>query len=439
MTASELFSAVSSSHLATLVIEQWVRASAIFLERLHADAARIASWLNYSEIPDIAKLSPAGSEMHDENGTSIRVEFADGRCVFYKPRAVTGEILWHQLAQLTGAANPACKIAAARVLEGQSGGSAYGWMEELQPITIASDGECTDYWERSGSLLCHAWIARLTDLHMANVIATSSGPSVADAECLATPYARVPGRQATELALTEQLAGTGLLPSRGNIYIDGRNAQIPDVSGLFGQSAYAGDLRIPALSFQGDGAFILTLEPALLTEQCNRGKQDGPLACLPAMVDGFMCAADAFLQIREQLLAPNGWVECLETNHASRVNLCSTLSYGLRMTDKLLTRKGGSSGVRSHISVDARDWPSDPCVDCSDIVDEENRSLEDLYVPRFVTPPGSRDIHAVNGKRVAHNAFALSGAESVRMQLEGLSLLDLRSRAKVAILASVMS
>lgn len=69
------------SPLSELVMEQWVCATATFLARLHADAAKLAAWMGVSSLPAVAELTSTASELHDDSGSSVKIEFTDGHCI----------------------------------------------------------------------------------------------------------------------------------------------------------------------------------------------------------------------------------------------------------------------------------------------------------------------------------------------------------------------
>lgn len=432
----------ADSPLSELVMEQWVCASAIFLARLHADAAKLAAWMEVSPLPAVAELTSTASDLHDDSGSSIKIEFTDGHCIYYKPRSVTGEFLWHELTQLTGTIDPACKVASAGVLQGAGD---YGWMNELRRSATNSEGARARYWERAGSLLCHAWLAHLGDLHMANVIATGEGPGVVDAECLGTPCPDVQDGRDPILELATELNSTGLVPSGQRIFIAGREAYLPDVSGLFGHMAPAGSLLIPDFEDGGDGKCLVSFKHAVLQEQQNRIDNARPITCLSAMVEGFLCAASAFLQVREELAAPGAWIDQVERSHAPRINLRSTLSYGLQMSEGVFACAAGDGDVKSEQTglalVDlSGPSPIDRCaiLKRSAILEEEKRSLDSLYIPRFFSPAGSRTISAGTGAIIAENSFPFSGAHCIRRRLERLARAELSSSLKTALLSSLL-
>ena len=114
--------------------------------------------------------------------------------------------------------------------------------------------------------------------------------------------------------------------------------------------------------------------------------------------------------------------------HAPRIVLRSTLFYGLRMSDALLSAApADQSEIRPYLSVGD-----------TFIYEAESRAIERLYVPRFVMPPGTQDVAIdSNGARV-RNMFHASGADCIRRRLEQLSLAELDSILKTALLAQML-
>ena len=180
------------SALVRSAISEWVAAIGTFLQRLHRDQSRLAMVLQLGELPPIESISGTASDMHPGGHSVLRVCFRGGGCLYYKPRPLTGEWLWHELLGAIAVIDPQLQLPAARVLAGDAN-SSYGWAASVNPDESFLDTNAAaamDYWHAAGAMLCLAQFVRLTDLHLGNIIATPSGPAVTDAECLATPILR---------------------------------------------------------------------------------------------------------------------------------------------------------------------------------------------------------------------------------------------------------
>lgn len=325
------------------VLEDWRSGVRVFARRLWADVEELGAWMGVTG--EIEELRVAGSDVHGPNGAAVEVQFAGGLAVFYKPRAVTGERFWAELQGCLGEIDEGAAVRVAAVLERRDEAGKYGWMEGL-----ASEAREPGEWVRAGALVCSAMLAGMSDLHMANVVATSGGPAVVDAECLG-------GCLGLQRDLKGEVMGTGLLPA----------GERPEVSGLFGAGAALTGVKVPR--WREDGG--VEMVGAGLLEQKNRMRgAEARLLCLPEMVEGFGRAAEAIEGIRGELLAEGGWLERLEREHAPRVVRRGTLEYGLAMSRGLRVEAMGSEAGRRRAL--GENWS-----------EAEVAALLRLWVPRF--------------------------------------------------------
>ncbi|MGA2902497.1 MAG: DUF4135 domain-containing protein [Candidatus Korobacteraceae bacterium] len=418
---------------AEMVTQQWAGATGLFLQRLHTDLARISAWAGKSDMPGITGLAATNSDLHDAGGSTVRIEFSDGSCVFYKPRPVTGELFWFELTRATALVDPDCEVTAARVLQGGNEPTyEYGWMDELRPDKTCGKLTPLAYWRSAGSLLCHAWVAHMTDLHMGNVLATSTGPAVVDAECLATPEKVGEAENDAVARLSIELARTGLLPAGASATDRG----LPDISGYFGNAEIVANIRLPVWIFHENGSASLTFNPCSLIDQGNRRGEDSSISCVPAVVDGFMKAARALVEVRDHLLGGGGWLDRLGSLHAPRILLRDTLHYIVWLNEILLW-DGKTTEHRSvkDLAGSYTDRPYRIAANyISSVYEQERLAVERLHVPRFFIPGGSRDLSANLGSILARSVIDAPFAESVRARLEGLSLNSLQLNLAPALL-----
>ena len=119
----------------------------------------------------------------------------------------------------------------------------------------------------------------MTDLHLANIMATSLGPGIVDAESLGSPpiAARARVRHAPEpaiIVMLDSLLATGLLPIRGA-------TGLPDVSGLFAGAAPVPGILVPRWSPVPGGARLVEMVSSRLVDHGNAPPGASPLQVLP--------------------------------------------------------------------------------------------------------------------------------------------------------------
>lgn len=418
-----------SARYADLVVRQWVVGTCLFLERLQADADRLAHWEGKPQLSTIRALRSTSSDLHDAGGPVLCIDFSDGSSIFYKPRPVTGELFWYQLTSLTGSEEPACQVRAARVLPGRGkDDSGFGWMEGLR---AAASSNPERYWQSAGSLLCHAWLTNLTDLHMGNLLATADGPAVVDAEFLCSPP-NVSGRNIDPLTqLADELSATGLLGATmiGNA--------VHDLSGFFGTSSELDSICLPAWEFLEDGSAMLSFKPALLLEQTGRPGEHQPIVLLPQLTQGFLTAVSALTTVAEQLLGKEGWVARVAAAHAPRILLRDTLDYGFWLSQHLLSNRKSSTETTLRASHNTNSSLQLTTAELIAIYAQEKLDIEHLYIPRFFVSAAGGNLATSRGIVLADLDLPRS-IHGIQQKLELLRSSDFRTNLASALLCHTL-
>jgi lantibiotic modifying enzyme len=429
-------------------VSEWIAAIVTFLERLHRDSRWIAAAQKLAALPPIESISGTSSDAHAGGHSVLRVCFVGGSCLYYKPRPITGEWLWHALLEAVARLDPELRLPAARVLT-NDGRFHYGWAESVFPeenSLFQNSGERSngssvstpDYWHAAGAMLCLAQHVKLTDLHLANIVATPWGPAVTDAECLATPNlpgAPAGGNPREDTGITdalESILGTGLLPSRGV-------TDKPDISGFFGHAAPLSGVKLPGWTVSSNGRYQLTPVPAELAAHPNAPCQTSAIVVLPQLLSGYRHAAELLLSGRETLIGPGArWRAVLEKVHAPRMVIRDTLTYGILLSGSLAPRYLHSwyrrrsailSGLHTDTSIGLP----------RSLLRTEASALLRMHVPRLVILPGSRTLANSSGRTIARGFTACTPAQAVVGQLERLSIENIESMHVFALLSAILN
>ena len=436
--------------LATLlrsIVAEWVSATITFLRRLHQDQHWIAAGLGLAGLPSIEAVFGTTSDAHAGGHFVLRICFVGGCCLYYKPRPVTGEWLWHGLVDAVARLDPELRLPASRVL-GDGSRFDYGWTSSVLPEDEELAGNCDErfksdsagtlaYWHAAGAMLCLAECARLTDLHLGNIVATPRGPAVTDAECLATPDLhllrgdKVSPKHAAISDAVGSLLSTGLLPLRPA-------TGYPDVSGLFGHTAPVSGVMLPKWVVSRDGRHRLTAVEAELVAHPNLLAQTSAIAALPQILSGYRHAADLLLKARETLIGSGTrWLAVLEKVHAPRFVVRDTLTYGMLLSQSLEPQYIRSRHRRRCTILSGLDTCSVVRQPWS-LVRSEARDLLEMHVPRLVVLPGSRTLAAGSGRRIARRFTACTPAQAVIRQIEGLSRESIENVHVPALMSAIL-
>lgn len=418
-------------------VYEWVSATVTFLRRLHCDGPRLISWLGLPVQTPIESVRGTASDVHEGGQVVLRVSWKGGRCLYYKPRLVTGEWLWHRLLETIAQFDSSLHLPASRVLT-EERRFHYGWVESVE---AAGHHAGTDYWHAAGATLCLAQFARLTDLHFGNILATPSGPAVTDTECLATPdFSAAAGasRGGSQMiaAAVDSLLSTGLLHQ-------GPATEMHDVSGLFGKagplSGLLSGLRLPLWVAGSGGGYQLKQVPAVAVPHGNAPVETSALAVLPHLLSGYRHAAQTLLRCQDALIERRAqWRWVLEKAHAPRIVLRDTLTYGLILSKSLAAEHLRSPYKRRHFILSGLQAGTSASLPKA-LLRAEMDALLRLHVPRFLNPPDSRNL--TNGsRRILIRHFAShSPAEAVILQMRTLSQTTLENVYIPALLLAALS
>ena len=389
------------------VSHDWVASTATFLERLHCDGA---AHFGTGQHCAIRSITGTDSDPHGGGHVVLKLGFTDGAVFFYKPRPLTGEWLWSTLLHLFEACNTNLVMPRSLVLL-PARGRAYGWAQSV-PGELNGAPLSSSHWQRAGALLCLAQHMRMTDQHLGNVLPTTSGPAVTDAECLATPNLG-PEPEAFSAA-RESLLATGLLPAAA-IHAG------PDVSGLFGRGGPVETLTLPGWTVSRAGSWRFEPLEAEFAPAHGPHSRESPISVLPQMIEGYREAAATLLGIREKLLAAGSpWRCALEQHHAPRMVIRETLTYSQWISRSLApVHLRSAAGRRRAIEATLRD--ESRAVDIPAILRAETRALLAGEVPRFIIPAGTRTLASSMRHPVAPRFTATTPAHAVLSSIASLS------------------
>ncbi len=198
-------------------LAQWVEAAREFLLRLEADQAELETRFHQGQLlGPVIRLDPALSDRHQAGRTALRVHFAAGVRLIYKPKNIMAEAAYWDL---LGWINQNAGLPPLRTLK-VLGRRAYGWVEEIEPRPCQHPRDVEAFYYRAGMLLCLIYALEGTDCHCENLIAAGEHPVLIDHETLLQPRSRYFGPPGEEgpLSLANQsfyqdsVFRTGLLP-----------------------------------------------------------------------------------------------------------------------------------------------------------------------------------------------------------------------------------
>nr|WP_319564953.1 type 2 lanthipeptide synthetase LanM [uncultured Rhodoferax sp.] len=179
------------ARLMASIVDDWADSCHEFLSRLDTDHARLRQRF-FPGLPSAAvtAVDATLSDPHAGGRTVVKLSFADGTRLVYKPRPMAMEALFSQAvawlnaqgAEL-GAQGPGHRVA--QVWAQQD----YGWMEWIETQPMSSEDAHAYHW-RMGSLLGLFRALNGADMHLENIVAAGTQPVFIDVECLLHPSSR---------------------------------------------------------------------------------------------------------------------------------------------------------------------------------------------------------------------------------------------------------
>lgn len=318
------------SRLLAVSVDNWVAATIEFADRLRNDAQEIRQSFPRSDPSEIIAIQGELSDPHNGGRTVLKVTFADGLVLAYKPRTSSAELRFGQLLCWLRDRSEDVDLLVPVVLDRGT----HGWMEWLRAKECDLPEGVSRFYERAGMVLALLHVLDGTDVHADNLIAAGEQPVLVDLETLLRPV----------LARASEL--TGVLESTVDDSVR-KTEMLPH------------DVRTRGLTYDNSA---LGGSPSDMIGSAHLPAAGGSVARAADYVDEIVCGFEkgyrALLDAREELLSAGGPVETLGMLRP-RLVLRPTAIYGF-----VLQRTLQTSALR-----DGADWS---------IVTE---SLARFYVP----------------------------------------------------------
>jgi len=410
-------------------LSQWVEAAREFLLRLEADQTKLETRYNQGKpLGSVIRLDPGLSDRHRAGRTALRVHFAAGVRLIYKPKMITSEAAYWDLVDWI---NRNAGLPPLRTLQVLARG-AYGWVEEVQARPCQHQRDVEAFYYRAGMLVCLVYALEGTDCHNENLIAAGEQPVLIDHETLLQPRIRYFGPPEAEGALL--LAGrsfyedsvfrTALLP-RWEIRPSGESY---DISGLGGGEVQLTHRRKKIWENINTDAMRLRTEPISIRPTDNVVSLDGRKVQAALYVDQMAAGFEQmyrFLQARgADMLNPQG---PLRNWSGLRFVFRDTAIYG-SMLKRLFSPRCLRNGMDASIELELFsrpllyaeerpfNWP---------ILADERRSLLQGDIPIFHYAAESDGLFFEDGGSIPQ-FFRATGFSQVQRRFETLSEEDLK-------------
>lgn len=413
--------------LATLT-EDWVDATAEFLERVEEDRVRLGAVLGGGrESGRIERVRPGLSDPHHGGRGAVEVLFAGGLHVVYKPKDIGSD---RAFADLLGwlDARGATWLPRPPAMLSRDG---YGWMTWIDAEPCRDPEDLRDFHRRAGALLALAHFLGASDCHRENVMACGAHPLLIDTEMLVGS-----GELGTSKRTPDRAHGvvdTGLLPLE-----DGA----PDVLGFdpsglgIGSRQHPGPAPQPHWEHVNTDAMRLGRRPPPVPAPQNRPTLDGrpvqPHGFGEDVVLGFLLTWRLLRAHGDDLSAPGGPLPRL-MEQPRRCILRRSEVYALllrrRTEPAMLMNADEPASAVAHLARLDRvpawgDVPLPPV-----LLRAEQEALDRGDVPHFCFHPRDGTVRA-GARLLVEEVVAQRDLDWVRARLLGLGDEDLDSQVE---------
>ncbi|MEM8933399.1 MAG: type 2 lanthipeptide synthetase LanM family protein, partial [Acidobacteriota bacterium] len=403
-------------------LDHWSAAVDALLRHATEDRQAIADALLDGVDPgEPVAVESTGGDPHRGGRTVLRVRFASGAVLAYKPRSLAPEVAFSTILDALADDLGRDVPTAAAVLDRGD----HGWVEWVEAAPCPTVTAVERFYRRQGVLLAVLHVLGTTDLHHENLIAVGASPILVDLETLAHPV--LPGwpvegdtDASDSSGLDDSVLRIGLLPHR---LLVGDDALDP--SGL----AADGDQRVirGGLQVEAGGTDRMRLVEGERTLGPTPGRPmfDGrPVDVLDhvdALRAGFRAGRRAIRRHRDAWSAADGPLADL-WQAPVRVVLRPTRVYALLLSEAFHPHRLGDAIERDLLF--ERLWAGvrrQPLL--GSVIASERAELERGDVPSFTTRVDSRHLWDGMGRDLGP-LLPESAADGIRRRLAALDATD---------------
>lgn len=412
-----------AARAASTLMQRWQHNTLEWVQRLSADTVAIANCFLAGLPPgDLTQIECGLSDPHNGGKSVMRLHFASGLRLIYKPRSVALDLVYNNLLdwlEQHGAPYPLRKPV---YLDRAS----YAWIEQVDHTPCNSKESLLQFCSAAGALLCVSYLLDATDLHDSNVIATPTSPVLIDLETLLQPRLASPHFSQKQDALHKAamladhtILRSGLLPSL-KAGADGTVADVGCLGSLFGAQS--------AAWYRHES----TATPMTEAMQCLMASGDlNPADLVDRIAQAFEQTYGFILSKRDALLDCAGPLQHFK-NQEVRFLLRDTTVY-IKVLESSFSAQALRSGIDRSITLESlyRIVQNRPYSDAlAAAVEAEIAALETLDVPHLRAVTQSAALHSSLGPS-EHDLFAQPSYEAMQQRLRNFSEADLARQTEV--------
>ncbi len=415
--------------------ENWVESTVEFLQRMDDDKGIIFEQLFEGRDPGVISHVRSGlSDPHHGNRTVLILTYEGGARLVYKPRSLLADMAFQSFVSWFNSQQVMPPMKEVGMLDRTT----HGWMEFVAPDPCRSHSEVEQFFENAGAMLCLAYALQGTDLHCENLIASGCHAVFVDMETIMHPrisallqsYVESSDLRAEDIWV-DSVVRTGLLPE----WETGQGGHSFDVSGL--GCSHRQPTGFPYEVWHNLNSDDLELEwcDGFIDPGNNLPTLDGERVSVDAhneaVLRGFETAYRLLLQRKDLLLS-----EATPLKNFSTIDVRFVFrptSHYLSLLRRLRHDEFLEDGATRTIEIEALSrafkTPDEGVYNADNwaVYNVEREAIENMDVPHFNCPAGSRDIYA-GETLVTKNFFEAPSYDGMMTHLRELSEEDLAAQ-----------
>lgn len=362
-----------------------VEAGVELLWRLAADWTRLCRELLDRPPGPLTAIEPLG-DSHDGGRRVMRLDFAGGARIVYKPRSIAADLAWRELLDWLTDAGFGLRFRTARCVPG---GDDHLWQEWIEAAACGDSAELVRYYRRLGGQLALLHALQAIDTHQDNVLACAEHPVMVDLECLLHPRLGATAAERVDPLIAETGPGcvlrVGLLP-RADVAFG------IDVSGLGRDPVAAVSVEETVWLDEGTDEVRMgrkTMEARAGLNAPRLGERlVRPHEHVSALVEGFQEAHRLLRRDRDALLAPGGPIAAF-SGVTVRIILRPTRTYAALLARQAADPAAPADGLAREEALNALWRGARRRPDLLVAAPAEYHDLSRGDIPRITTRPGS--------------------------------------------------
>jgi type 2 lantibiotic biosynthesis protein LanM len=170
--------------LIKIIINQWVKSTTDFVERLAADVSKLAETFGgVRSLGQVQTIVTNLSNRHTSDRSILMLTFTSGVELVYRPQDLALDKAFQELLHWCNQQNISLPFQQVKILSGEG----YGWQELIKQQACETRSQVQHFYQRAGMLSALLWVLGTKDCEHDHVVAAGEHPLLINAAALMSP------------------------------------------------------------------------------------------------------------------------------------------------------------------------------------------------------------------------------------------------------------